>query len=174
MRHRAKVATFGRKSGPRTALLRGLVNSLVEHGRIKTSLAKAKELRRHIDRAVTVGKRGLDAEKALHIRRLLMSRYPNEATVSTLMSDIAPRMKTREGGYTRILKIGMRPGDRAEMAYIEFVDYKPSIKAEKKEAAEKDAPKLQKARAKANAAKKKALRQRQNTDRQFSQARARA
>jgi large subunit ribosomal protein L17 len=130
MRHRAKVATFGRKQGPRVALLRGLVNSLVEHGRIKTTLAKAKELRRHVERAVTVSKRGTDKETSLHATRILMSRYPNENTVTTLMKDIAPRFKTREGGYTRILKLGMRPGDRAEMALIEFVDYKPSAKPE--------------------------------------------
>jgi len=140
MRHRAKVATFGRKSGPRVALLRGLVNSLVEHGRIKTTLAKAKELRRHVERAVTVSKRGLDKKNSLHATRLLMSRYPNETTVSNLMKEIGPRFKTREGGYTRILKIGMRPGDRAEMAYIQWVDYEPTAKevsAEDKKATER-------------------------------------
>ena len=118
MKHRARVSTFGRKQGPRKALLRGLVNSLVEHGRIKTTLAKAKELRRHVERAVTIGKKG-----TLHAHRVLLSRYPNEATVSTLVKDLGPRFKSRPGGYTRILKIGPRPGDKAEMAYIEFVDY---------------------------------------------------
>jgi large subunit ribosomal protein L17 len=121
MRHRAKVSTFGRKTGPRKALLRGLVHSLVEHGRIKTTLAKAKELRRHVERAITMGKKG-----TLHSRRILMSRYPNENTVSTIMTDLAPRFQTRPGGYTRILKLGQRPGDRAEMAFIEFVDFDPS------------------------------------------------
>lgn len=126
MRHRARVSTFGRKTGPRKALIRGLVVSLVEHGRIKTTLAKAKELRRHAERAVTLSKRGLDKERSMHMRRLLMSRYPNENTVAALMNDLAPHFETREGGYTRILKLGQRPGDRAEMAYIEFVDYKPA------------------------------------------------
>lgn len=130
MRHRARVSTFGRKTGPRKALIRGLVVSLVEHGRIKTTLAKAKELRRHAERAVTLSKRGLEKERAMHMRRLLMSRYPNENTVASLMNELAPHFKTREGGYTRILKLGQRPGDRAEMAYIEFVDYKPASKAE--------------------------------------------
>lgn len=125
MKHRARVSTFGRKSGPRKALLRGLVNSLVEHGRIKTTLAKAKELRRHAERAVTLSKKG-----TLHSRRLLMSRYPNELTVSTLMDDLAPRFKSRPGGYTRILKLGARPGDKAEMAYIEWVDFAPKAKPE--------------------------------------------
>ena len=130
MRHRARVSHFGRKSGPRKALVRGLVNSLVEHGRIKTTLAKAKELRRHVERAVTLGKRGLDGEKTLHAQRLLLSRYPNQETVSSIMKNLAPRFQARAGGYTRILKLGMRPGDRAEMAYIQFVDYQPPVKTE--------------------------------------------
>ena len=123
MRHRASVKTFGRKTGPRRALLRGLVNSLVEHGRIKTTLAKAKELRRHVEKAITVGKR-----EGLHARRLLLSRYPNDATVGRICDELAPRFKGRNGGYTRILKLGARPGDKAEMAFIEFVDYAPSAK----------------------------------------------
>lgn len=125
MRHNARVKHFGRKSGPRKALWRGLVNSLVEHGRIKTTLAKAKELRRHVEKAITVGKK-----QTLHARRLLLARYPNEGVVSTIMSDIAPRFQDREGGYTRILKLGMRPGDSAEMAYIQFVDFSAAERAE--------------------------------------------
>ncbi len=125
MRHNARVSTFGRKTGPRRALLRGLVTSLVEHGRIKTTLAKAKELRIHVEKAVTVGKK-----QSLHARRLLLARYPNENTVSTIMEDLAPRFKTRPGGYTRILKLGTRPGDCAEMAFIEFVDYAPKAPTE--------------------------------------------
>jgi large subunit ribosomal protein L17 len=102
------------------ALIRGLVNSLVEHGRIKTTVVKAKELRRHVERAVTMGKKG-----SLNARRVLMSRYPNELTVGNLMGDLAKRMAKRPGGYTRIVKLGPRPGDNASMAYIEFVDYEP-------------------------------------------------
>ena len=126
MRHNARVKHFGRKTGPRKALWRGLVNSLVEHGRIKTTLAKAKELRRHVEKAITVGKK-----QSLHARRLLLSRYPNEDVVSMIMTDIAPRFQDREGGYTRILKLGQRPGDRAEMAYIQFVDFNAAEIAEK-------------------------------------------
>lgn len=126
MRHNARVKHFGRKTGPRKALFRGLVNSLVENGRIKTTLAKAKVLRRHVEKAITVGKK-----QTLHARRLLLSRYPNEKVVSMIMSDIAPRFQDREGGYTRILKLGMRPGDRAEMAYIQFVDFNAAEKAAK-------------------------------------------
>lgn len=119
MRHNARVKHFGRKSGPRKALFRGLVNSLVENGRIRTTLAKAKELRRHVEKAITVGKK-----QSLGARRLLLARYPNEKVVSMIMADLAPRFKDRAGGYTKILKVGRRPGDQAEMAYIQFVDFK--------------------------------------------------
>lgn len=129
MRHRRSTQYFSRKSGPRKALLRGLVVSLVEHERICTTLAKAKELRRHVEKAVTRGKGG-----SLHDYRLLMSDYPSEQTVSKLMKDISPRFKERNGGYTRIIKLGTRPGDRAEMAFIEFVDYDFEKAAEKKAA----------------------------------------
>lgn len=119
MRHNVDKHTFGRKQGPRIALLRGLVSSLVKHGRIKTTLPKAKELRRHVEKAITIGKGG-----TLHSRRLLLSRYPNEEAVKTIVSDLSVRFKTRPGGYTRIIKLGCRAGDKAEMAYIEFVDFK--------------------------------------------------
>ncbi len=118
MRHKRLKNHFGRKSGPRKALLRGLVISLVEHERIKTTLAKAKELRRHVEKAVTIGKKG-----DLASMRLLLSRYPNKATANKLIKDISSRFKERPGGYTRIIKLGVRPGDCAEMAFIEFVDY---------------------------------------------------
>lgn len=159
MRHNARVKHFGRKSGPRKALFRGLVNSLVENGRIKTTLAKAKELRRHVEKAITVGKK-----QTLHARRLLLSRYPNEKVVATIMSDIAPRFQDREGGYTRILKLGMRPGDRAEMAYIQFVDFKATEKAAK-EVDKKVEAKVKRVAAKATVAKKKRVRKLQRTAR---------
>ena len=157
MRHRAKVSTFGRKSGPRKALLRGLVNSLVEHGRIKTTLAKAKELRRHVERAVTLGKKG-----TLHAQRVLLSRYPNQETVSTLVTDISPRFKERPGGYTRILKLGSRPGDRAEMAYIEWVDFLPKVKAEPTDEAKATADQASKRLGRAVEIKKKRIRKLQD------------
>jgi large subunit ribosomal protein L17 len=121
MRHRAKRHGFGRRHGPRIALIRGLVVSLVEHGRIKTTLAKAKEARRHVEKAITVAK----SEDILHSYRLLLSRYPNEKTVTTLTTDLKKRFEKRAGGYTRIIKIGARPGDQADSAYLEFVDYTP-------------------------------------------------
>lgn len=116
--HRRRVKHFARKSGPRKALLRGLVESLVENGRIKTTVDKAKEVRRHVEKAITLGKKN-----DLATIRLLLSRYPNKDVVKKIVSDISEKFKTRPGGYTRIIKIGRRPGDTAEMAFIEFVDY---------------------------------------------------
>jgi large subunit ribosomal protein L17 len=118
MRHNSHVKHFGRQSGPRKALFRGLVEALVEHGRIKTTLAKAKELRRHVEKAITLGRDG-----SLSSYRLLLSRYPNKSTVDKIVKDIAPRFKSRAGGYTRIMKLGSRAGDAAGMAFIEFVDF---------------------------------------------------
>jgi large subunit ribosomal protein L17 len=165
MRHNAKVKHFGRATGPRTALLRGLVTSLVEHGRIKTTLAKAKELRRHVEKAVTKSK-----DQTLHARRLLLAKYPNQDTVSALMTDIAPRFKDRAGGYTRILKLGARPGDNAEMAYIEFVDYAP--KAAPTEAETKTAAAAKRTAGKKAAAKKKRIRKIQGASRRVQRANA--
>jgi large subunit ribosomal protein L17 len=99
-------------------LFRGLIVSLVEHGRIKTTVTKAKELRRKVEKAITVGKKD-----DLATRRLLLSRIPHPETVNAIVSDLSKRFATRPGGYTRIIKIGRRPGDTSEMAFIEFVDY---------------------------------------------------
>ena len=139
MVHRERTRRFGRRTGPRKALIRGLVGSLVENGRITTTLAKAKELRRHVERAVTLGKKG-----TLHARRLLLSRYPQPKTVQTIVAHWSPQFKTRPGGYTRILRLGRRPGDSAEMAIIEFLDFETirgqSEKPQTKKASKKEAP----------------------------------
>ncbi len=121
MRHRAQVKRFSRSPEARKALIRGLVSSLVEHERIKTTLPKAKELRRHVERAITAGRKG-----DLAATRNLMAKYPNRGTVSKIVTDLSVRFKERPGGYTRILKLGNRPGDGAPMAFIEFVDYEPA------------------------------------------------
>lgn len=125
MRHRRRVKHFSRKSTALKALFRGLMVSIVEHGRIKTTVDKAKELRKHIEKAITLAKKS-----DLASRRLLLSRIPNKDTVETLMSDLAPRFKDRNGGYTRVIKIGRRPGDSTEMAFIEFVDHDWENKSE--------------------------------------------
>ncbi len=127
MRHRVHYKAFGRRRGHREALIRNLVVSLVDKERIRTTVEKAKELRRHVEKAITKGK-----DNSLHVRRILLSRFPNIGTVEKIMTDLSKRFSKRPGGYTRIVKLGKRPGDLAEMAFIEFVDYK---KAESKEGA---------------------------------------
>lgn len=129
MRHKAATQHLGRSPKARRALIRSLVSSLVEHGRITTTVAKAKELRRHVERAVTLAKKD-----TVSARRILTSRYPNKETVNTLVTDLAPRFKSRPGGYTRVLKLGTRKGDCASMALIEFVDYQLPTKGEEKPA----------------------------------------
>lgn len=141
--HRRLVKHFSRKSGPRKALIRGLMVSLVEHGRIKTTVAKAKELRRHIERVITLGKKD-----NLNSIRLISARLANPDAAVDLVKSIAPRFKDRAGGYTRVIKIGRRPGDSAEMAFLEFVDYDYKAKVNNTKAsttAKKDAKKEDKA-----------------------------
>ena len=124
MRHRVSgSSSFGKKPSAGHALMRGLVSSLVEHERIKTTLPRAKYVRRFAEKAITIGKKG-----NLASRRLLLSRYPDKNTVSKIMDELAGRFKSRPGGFTRIIKLGPRAGDKADMAYLEFVDYKPPEK----------------------------------------------
>lgn len=174
--HRRATKYFSRKFNARKALLRGLMVSLVEHGRIKTTVDKAKELRRHIEPAITLGKKG-----DLATRRLLMSRIPNETTVNAIVTDLSKRFADRAGGYTRIIKIGRRPGDTAEMAFIEFVDHnweakteKTETKAKGKKSAKADgaekAKKPQTAKKSLVAAKKKSVKKMQKKSRQENRA----
>ncbi len=130
MRHKVAKKNFGRSHGPRKALIRGLVDSLVKEERIKTTLPKAKELRKHVERAITKGKAG-----TVHARRVIMKDHPNKSTMEKIVDDLSVRFKERPGGYTRIRKVGVRAGDVAPMAYIEFVDYKPPVKDEAWQAA---------------------------------------
>lgn len=156
MRHRVVKNTFGRKTGPRKALVKGLVTSLVERERIRTTLSKAKELRRHVERAITTGK-----VATLHARRLLLKKYINNSSmVAKIMDVISPRFKDRPGGYTRIIKLENRPGDNAEMAFIEFVDYDFNKPAE----ALIPSPSLKEI-AKRNAKKRKGIRKTQEKSR---------
>ncbi len=152
MKHRSQVSHFGRHPSQRLALIRGLVISLVEHGKIKTTVAKAKELRRHVERAVTLGKKN-----SLHARRLLLSRYPHPGTVEKILSQWSPHFASRPGGYTRIMKLGPRPGDSAEMAVIEFLEHSKFSDIDKPVAKKKTAKKAAKATVeKTDAAPKKA------------------
>jgi large subunit ribosomal protein L17 len=112
-------------------LFRNQLSSLITHERIQTTLPKAKDLRPLIEKMVTLGKRG-----GLHARRLALKTIPEATTVKKLFEEIAPRFKERAGGYTRIMKLGRRQGDGAEMAILEFIDFDWSHRqAEKKVAA---------------------------------------
>lgn len=117
MRHLKQGRKLGRTSAHRKALLRNLATALLEHERIITTEPKAKELRRVADKLVTLGKRG-----NLHARRQALQVVQSNAVVRKLFNEIAPRFAERQGGYTRILRLGYRPGDAAAMAVIELVD----------------------------------------------------
>jgi large subunit ribosomal protein L17 len=118
MRHAVRHRKLGRTTAHRKALFRNQMQSLVENERIITTLPKAKELRPIFEKAITQGKRG-----TVHARRLVRRWIPKRELVKKLFDDIAPRFADRDGGYTRILKLGPRKGDGAEMAILELVDY---------------------------------------------------
>lgn len=117
MRHMKQGRKLGRTTAHRRALLRNLATALFEHERIVTTEAKAKELRRVADKLVTLGKRG-----DLHARRQALQVVRSNVVVRKLFDEIAPRFAQRPGGYTRVLRVGYRPGDAAEMAIIELVE----------------------------------------------------
>jgi len=117
MRHRSKTAKLKRTASHRKALLSNLACSLIEHGRIKTTLGKAKALRPVAEKLVTLAKRD-----DLHSRRLAIAYLHQKDTVKKLFSEVAPASKDRKGGYCRITKLGARMTDSAQMAIIEWVD----------------------------------------------------
>lgn len=157
MRHRKKTVKLGRTAAHRDALLANQVVSLIVHQRIKTTLAKAKAVRPFAEKMLTLGKRG-----DLHARRLAASYLGQKEAVKKLFEEIAPRAASRNGGYTRIIKLGPRQSDSAPMAYIEWVDSVVETEAlpaveetsKAKKAAEPKAEAAEKA-AKKPAAKKK-------------------
>ncbi|MCW7538098.1 50S ribosomal protein L17 [Aquabacterium sp. A7-Y] len=117
MRHRNGLRKLNRTSEHRLAMLRNMANSLIEHEAIKTTLPKAKELRRVVEPLITLGKEPTVANK-----RLAFSRLRNRENVVKLFDVLGPRYNARPGGYTRILKMGFRVGDNAPMAFVELVD----------------------------------------------------
>src|SRR5512144_3053013 len=117
MRHLKAGRKLNRTSSHRKALLRNLVTSLIDHEQVKTTDAKAKELRRVADRMITLAKRG-----TLHARRQAASFVRTRTAVKKLFDEMAPRFRDRQGGYTRIVKIGLRHGDAAPMSMIELTD----------------------------------------------------
>lgn len=117
MRHRKKGRSLSRTASHRRAVLRNLATALFRHERIQTTTAKAKELRPFAERLITLAKRG-----DLHARRLAARRIQDREVLGKLFDEIGPRFASRPGGYTRILKLGARRGDGAEMALIELVE----------------------------------------------------
>jgi large subunit ribosomal protein L17 len=117
MRHRNGLRKLNRTSEHRAAMLRNMCNSLLQHEAIKTTLPKAKELRRVVEPLITLAK-----EPTLANRRLAFDRTRDRAIVTKLFNELGPRYQTRPGGYTRILKMGFRVGDNAPMAFVELVD----------------------------------------------------
>src|SRR5215216_8066006 len=137
MRHNLAFRKLGRVSEHRTALLRNQAMALIRHERIETTMPKAKELRPFVERLITIAKRGVAAGDAngrsLHARRMVLAEIPDQEVVGKLFDTIAPRFAERPGGYTRIMRVGFRRGDSAEVAHVELVgsEYNPK-------AAEKD------------------------------------
>ena len=132
MRHQKKTVRLGRKAEHRKALLANQVCNLIEHQRIKTTLAKAKAVRPVAEKMVTLGKNG-----SIHARRTAFSTLRHKDAVKKLFDEIAPRSTERNGGYTRIVRLGQRKSDSASMAFIEWVD--AAVVVEEKPAEEKKA-----------------------------------
>jgi len=133
MRHGKKIAKLGRTSSHRKAMLGNMVTSLFEHEAIRTTDTRAKELRRTADRLITLAKRG-----DLHARRQILRVIPNKRVVAKIIESLATRYRTRNGGYTRIVKLGPRRGDAAEMCIIELVD-RPGVEEVVEEQAKAEA-----------------------------------
>ena len=151
MRHRKNTVKLGRTSSQREALFASLVSNLILAKRVKTTLPKARAAKRMADKLVTVGKQG-----TLAARRRALSLLKQEKAVAELFAAVAPAMKDRAGGYTRVLKLGQRISDSSEMCILEWVDFVPKAKVaktEKAEAAPKDEKQAEKP-AKKPAAKK--------------------
>ncbi len=121
MRHRWGRRKLGRPTAERRALLRGQSTDLLRYEKIKTTEAKAKELRGEVEHLITLAKAG-----TLHARRQALAYVYDKKVVDKLFHELAPRFAERPGGYSRIVKVGPRPGDAAEMVYLELVDYEPA------------------------------------------------
>jgi large subunit ribosomal protein L17 len=127
MRHGKKFNHLGRTASHRKALLSNMASSLILHKRINTTLAKAKELRTYVEPLLTKSK-----DDSTHSRRVVFSYLQNKESVQVLFDEVAQKIATRPGGYTRILKTGNRIGDNAEMCFIELVDYSELTLSESK------------------------------------------
>jgi large subunit ribosomal protein L17 len=138
MRHRVGQRKLGRVTEHRIAMLRNQAHAILQHGHIETTVPKAKELRPYVERLITLAKRAVvdgSAGKALTARREILRDIPDRDVVAKLFTEIAPKYVSRPGGYTRLLRIGYRQGDAAEMALVELLgfEFDPKAKAEKSE-----------------------------------------
>lgn len=124
MRHRVSGRKLGRKKDVRAALRRNMIKQLFEHERIRTTRAKAEAVRGQAEKLITLAKRGNQSEgtSQVHKRRLAVSRLGDKEIVDKLFEDIAPRFENRQGGYTRMIKLGPRMSDSAEMVLLELVE----------------------------------------------------
>jgi len=140
MRHRRKTVKLGRTAAHRDSMLANMACSLIEHGRIRTTLAKAKALRPFVEKVVTIGKKGNEADEVVkkdgktihskdhvHYRRRAYSYLRQKPAVSKLFEEVAVAAADRKGGYTRITKLGQRQSDAAPMAFIEWVDLSVAV-----------------------------------------------
>jgi len=132
VRHRVSGRGLGRNTNQRKALLRSLVIALIEHIKIETTLAKAKEAKRLAERIITLARKG-----DLHSRRLALSLLPNKKAINRLFDELAPKIAHRNSGYLRIIKTRFRPGDNSSMAVLEFVDYESLVEEKGKGKQEK-------------------------------------
>ena len=123
MRHGDKINNLGRKKAHREALLANLASQLITHKRIVTTLAKAKALRTYVEPLITKTKKSDNKESIMHQHRVVFSYLQDKSAVKELFTVVGPKVASRPGGYTRILKLGIRPGDNAEKAMIELVDF---------------------------------------------------
>jgi large subunit ribosomal protein L17 len=147
MRHGDKINNLGRKKAHREALLSNLASQLITHKRIVTTLAKAKALRTYVEPLLTKTKKVDSKEVIMHQHRVVFSYLQNKLAVKELFTVVAPKIASRPGGYTRIIKLGIRPGDNAEKAMIELVDFN-DIYGKTVEAAAEPAKKTRRGRAK--------------------------
>jgi large subunit ribosomal protein L17 len=147
MRHNVAHRKLGRVTEHRLALLRNQAIALLRHEKIETTMPKAKELRPFVERIITIARRGVAAAqpngKTLQARRMVLAELPDQEVVGKLFETLAPRFADRPGGYTRILRVGFRRGDSAEVAHIELVgsEYNPAAAKSDKEEGGEDTPK---------------------------------
>jgi large subunit ribosomal protein L17 len=134
VRHQKSGKKLGRDAPHRKAMYANIAGSLIVHGRVKTTVAKAKAVRPVAEKMITLGRRG-----DIHARRQALAYLRSQEVVHQLFADVAPRFTDRPGGYTRIVKLGPRPGDSAPMAYLEFVDHVPRAPAPRRVAVPEEA-----------------------------------